>query len=126
MVIGADSVNALLPARSVTVKVRYPDFTTVSRSHTFAAPVSTSVEINDIAGRLLERTAAHRRGVRLLGLGADGLVTADGPRQLVLDGGAWEEIDEAVERVRSRFGSEAVRRARLVRPDDRQTHGPGH
>ncbi len=101
-------------ASTITVKVRYPDFTTVSRSHTFAAPVSTSAEIFEVARRLLGRTAADRRGVRLLGVGGDGLVGADEPRQLALGDSAWEEIDEAVEKIRDRFGGEAVGRARLA------------
>ena len=113
--------RARYAASTITVKVRYPDFTTVSRSHTFAAPVSTSAEIFDVARRLLGRTAAHRLGVRLLGIGGEGLVGADEPRQLALGDGAWEEIDEAVEKIRDRFGGEAVGRARLADFDDK--HG---
>ncbi len=111
-------------ASTITLKVRYPDFTTVSRSHTFSAPVSTSAEINEVSCRLLGRTAAHRRGVRLLGIGAWGLVNVDQPRQLGFESGAWEEIDEAVEEVRSRFGSEAIRRARLLRSEDPEPGPP--
>ena len=70
---------------------------------------------------LLGRTAAHRLGVRLLGIGGEGLVGADEPRQLALGDGAWEEIDEAVEKIRDRFGGEAVGRARLADFDDK--HG---
>ncbi|MEE9582050.1 MAG: DNA polymerase IV [Acidimicrobiia bacterium] len=105
-------------ASTITLKVRYPDFTTVSRSHTFAAPVSTSVEIFDIARRLLGRTAARRQGVRLLGVAGGGLVGVDQPRQLALGDSAWEEVDEAVEKIRERFGGKAVGRARLAELDD--------
>ncbi len=105
-------------ASTITLKVRYPDFTTVSRSHTFAAPVSTSAEIFDIARRLLGRTAARRQGVRLLGVAGDGLVGVDQPRQLALGDSAWEEVDEAVEKIRERFGGKAVGRARLAELDD--------
>jgi len=104
---------------TITIKVRYPDFTTVSRSYTFSAPVSTTAEINEVACRLLRKTAAHRRGVRLLGISAAGLVVSDGPRQLGLTSEAWEDIDAAVEQVRSRFGGEAIRRARLLGPEQR-------
>jgi DNA polymerase-4 len=106
-------------ASTITLKVRYPDFTTVSRSQSFTAPVSTSAEIFEIALRLLGRTAAHRRGVRLLGVGGDGLVGMDQPRQLSLGDSAWEEIDETVEKIRQRFGGEAVGRARLADVVDR-------
>jgi DNA polymerase-4 len=56
-----------LMARTVTIKVRYSDFTTVTRSHT--APPTR--DANDIAGRavrLLDKTAAGTRPVRLLGV----------------------------------------------------------
>src|SRR6267378_2047309 len=63
-----------LRARTVTVKVRYADFTTVTRSHTAAAPTCSAAEIAARALALLERTDAARRPVRLLGVGAHGLV----------------------------------------------------
>jgi DNA polymerase-4 len=105
-------------ASTLVIKVRYPDFTTVSRSHTFPAPVSTSAEIHQASLELLERTAAADRGVRLLGIGADGLVSVDEPRQLGLENATWEVLDAAVEEVRSRFGTEAVGRAGLVASPD--------
>jgi DNA polymerase-4 len=65
-----------LAAYTVFVKVRYPDFTTLTRSHTSGAPVSSSVTISECAHRLLRRTEAARRSVRLLGVGTSGLVSA--------------------------------------------------
>jgi DNA polymerase-4 len=65
-----------LAACTVFVKVRYPDFTTLTRSHTFAAPVSSSDAIAECARRLLRRTEAARQSVRLLGVGTSGLVSA--------------------------------------------------
>jgi DNA polymerase-4 len=63
-----------LRARTVTIKVRYADFTTVTRSHTAAAPTCSAAEIAARALALLARTDAARRPVRLLGVGAHGLV----------------------------------------------------
>jgi len=54
-------------ARTVTIKVRYSDFTTITRSHT-AAPTSAKDEIVTRALRLLDKTAAGVRPVRLLGV----------------------------------------------------------
>ena len=102
---------------TIGVKVRYPDFLTVSRSHTFSEPVSTSAEIYEVARQLLRSTDAQGRGVRLIGLSGDGLVSLEGPRQLGLGDTTWEEIDEVMEDVRTRFGSDAVSRARLADPD---------
>src|SRR6266581_5263267 len=63
-----------LRARTVTIKVRYADFTTVTRSHTAHAPTCDAAEIAARALALLARTDAARRPVRLLGVGAHGLL----------------------------------------------------
>jgi DNA polymerase-4 len=63
-----------LRARTVTIKVRYADFTTVTRSHTASAPTCDAAEIAARALALLDRTEAARRPVRLLGVGAHGLL----------------------------------------------------
>ena len=67
--------KALL-ARTVTIKVRYADFTTVTRSHT-AAPTRDPGEIVQRALTLLARTDAGRRPIRLLGAGVHGLAGDD-------------------------------------------------
>jgi DNA polymerase-4 len=54
-------------ARTVTLKVRYSDFTTVTRSHT-AAPSRDQGDLTARAVKLLEKTAAGERAVRLIGV----------------------------------------------------------
>jgi DNA polymerase-4 len=63
-----------LAACTVTVKVRYSDFTTVTRSRTFAIPTASTARIAALAKDLLRRTEAARRPVRLLGVSASTLV----------------------------------------------------
>jgi DNA polymerase-4 len=63
-----------LAARSVDIKVRYADFSTVTRSHTLSLPTSDPDVIASWATMLLEKTEAGRRPVRLLGAGVHGLV----------------------------------------------------
>ena len=65
-----------LYARTVTIKVRYSDFTTITRSST-SAPVTR--DLDDLSTRavaLLERTEVGRRPVRLLGVAVHGLVSS--------------------------------------------------
>jgi len=62
-----------LTARTVTIKVRYADFTTVTRSHTEEPVTRDAARIAERALLLLERTEAGRRTVRLLGVGVHGL-----------------------------------------------------
>jgi DNA polymerase-4 len=56
-----------LLARTVTIKVRYDDFTTITRSHT-AAPTRDEADLSARAVLLLDKTDAGRRPVRLLGV----------------------------------------------------------
>jgi DNA polymerase IV len=65
-----------LVARTVTIKVRYADFTTVTRSHTAQGATRSARSLSVRARALLERTDAARRPVRLLGVGAHGLLPA--------------------------------------------------
>ena len=100
-------------ARTIQLKVRFDDFTTLTRSLTAPEPVSTAHDLYAAGRTLLERAAVGGRPVRLLGLGGDGLVDAAEPRQLGLERDAWSGLEEAVGRVRDRFGDGAVGPARL-------------
>ncbi len=71
--VAADLESKRLSARTVTIKVRYSDFTTVTRSHTAEPPTRDPARIAERATALLERTEAGKRPVRLLGAGAHGL-----------------------------------------------------
>jgi len=81
-----------LHARTVTIKVRYADFSTVTRNHTESAATDEPAVLRERAVMLLGRTEAATRPVRLLGVGAHGLTTADEPSpatgQLALDADA--------------------------------------
>ena len=76
-----------LHARTITIKVRYSDFSTVTRSHTARPPTCAAGQIAARALALLERSDAARRPVRLLGVGAHGLAAAGAalPEQLLLE-----------------------------------------
>ena len=71
-----------LTCRTVTIKVRYSDFTTITRSHSQVPPTR---DADDLAGRalaLLERTEAGTRAVRLLGVSVHNLVDPEEPREV--------------------------------------------
>ena len=74
-----------ISARTITVKVRYPDFTTLTRSRSLERPTASAELIAKIARELLRMTDAETRNVRLLGVTGSGLSTGDdGPKQLGL------------------------------------------
>jgi DNA polymerase-4 len=64
-------------ARTITLKLRYSDFETITRSHTEDPPTCSAEGIVSRATALLEKTAAGRRPVRLLGVTAHGLSETD-------------------------------------------------
>src|SRR3954468_22369117 len=66
-----------LAAKSIDIKVRYADFSTVTRSHTLSLPTSDADVIASWATMLQEKTEAGRRPVRLLGAGVPGLVAEE-------------------------------------------------
>ena len=67
-------VRRKLEARTITIKVRYADFTTVTRSHTLSRASADADVIASWAKDLLARTDAGQRPVRLLGVRVAGLV----------------------------------------------------
>jgi DNA polymerase-4 len=72
-------------ARTVTVKVRFSDFATITRSRTPEAPVAEAAELLALGEALLRGVLADdARAIRLVGLSAANLVAEDAPRQLRL------------------------------------------
>ena len=65
-----------LVARTVTIKVRFDDFTTITRSDS-RAPTNNPDEIQERAVRLIDKTEAGKRPVRLLGAGVHNIGNPD-------------------------------------------------
>ena len=104
-----------LRARTINLKVRYPDFTTISRSVTVSSPVDGSRALFHTATDLLAAVGEVARPVRLLGLGAASLEPASAPTQLDIDSDLeWDRVEDAVAGVRERFGDAAIGPARLL------------
>jgi DNA polymerase-4 len=70
-----------LTCRTVTIKVRYSDFTTITRSHSHLPPTRDADQIAARAIALLERTEVGSRPVRLLGVSVHNLVDPEEPRE---------------------------------------------
>ena len=103
-----------LMARTVTIKLRYGDFTTLTRSATLKEPTDTTDELWRAARSLLEAWAAgHHRPLRLLGVTASQLLGEQG-RQLRLfespDRQKQQRLDRVLDDIAERFGSDALRR----------------
>ena len=72
--VAQDLEGKQLSTCTVSVKVRYSDFTTLTRAHSLAGPTCDPVTIAGWAKTLLRRTQAGKRRVRLLGISASNLV----------------------------------------------------
>lgn len=109
--------RAGLAAKTVTLKARYDDFTTITRSQTLSGGIDGAHDLFKVATSLLTQLDL-RRPVRLLGLGATSLHPSDRPRQLDLGHDrAWDSLEDAIAEVKERFGESSVAPARLVGRD---------
>jgi DNA polymerase-4 len=103
-----------LLARRVSLKIRFGDFQTVSRSRTLHEPTDRTADLLDAAHALFDTwTAKSFAPVRLIGMSAEGL--GEPSPQLGLfenpDDVRAHEIDRAVDRINERFGKRSIRRA---------------
>ncbi|MEZ0490707.1 DNA polymerase IV [Kineococcus sp. TBRC 1896] len=105
--------------RTVVLKVRFADFTTITRSRTLRERTDVTREIHATARDLFDGLALERARLRLVGVRLEGLAdSATAPRQLVLGERAhgWRDADGAVDRASARFGAGSVRPATLLGP----------
>lgn len=106
-----------MSAQTISIKVRFADFKTISRSKTVPLPIDGLQDCYEVAKKLYEGLRLDRARIRLIGIGLEGLVDADGvPMQMLLgerDRG-WREATAALDQASARFGSGSVRPARLL------------
>lgn len=100
--------------RTISLKVRYDDFTTVTRSRTRSVGIDSSREIFKIAKEMLSDVPADRP-VRLLGLAGSSFDTVTGGTQLLFgEDDSWNRVSRVVGDVEDRFGPSSVEPARLL------------
>lgn len=126
--VAARLAKARVAGHTVTLKVRFSDFVTISRSSRHPEPIAFTTEIWETARTLIDRAAIGARPVRLLGVAVSDLVDVDGTRQMVLGRERVDAAAEAVDGIRDRFGGGAVIPARVAPhpgdPDSRAHNGP--
>ena len=106
--------------RTVTLNLRFADFSTLSRSCTLASPTDITDEVYDAAIGSLAKLGLQRARIRRVGVRVTGLIdrataylqpTLDSPEH------GWRDAEKAADKVIQRFGPNAVRRAVLTRKD---------
>jgi DNA polymerase-4 len=105
-------------AHTVVLKMRYPDFTTITRQVTLAQPTDLAEDICTHAHELLRHEWKKGTQLRLIGVGVTGLSQA---RQLSLFDTHTEQLSKlskAVDEIRHKYGDDAIQRASLLKSDD--------
>jgi DNA polymerase-4 len=103
--------------RTISIKVRFSDFATITRSKTLRDPTDVSRDIYATARALFDGLGLQRARLRLVGVRMEGLMDSDqAPIQGLLDEPehGWRDADRAVDQASARFGAGAVRPASLV------------
>jgi DNA polymerase-4 len=113
-------------ARTVSIKVRFADFATLTRSRTLGVPTDVGQELYDTARALYDALGLDRARIRLVGVRAERLIDA-GTASQQLELGAREHgrraAELAADRAARRFGAGAVRPATLLRRSGRPGAG---
>jgi DNA polymerase-4 len=112
-------------ARTIQLKLRYKDFTTITRAHSLPAATQLDGEIFEEARKLFRKNWKQGREVRLLGVQASSL---EGQTEQInlLEGGRqqrWKDALAAADRLRDKFGESSVKLAAGMRGSFRErTH----
>jgi DNA polymerase IV len=116
---GARLRTAGLAGRTVSVKIRFADFTTITRARTLPEATDVAAVLYGTARTLYEALGLDRARLRLVGIRVEGLVASEtAPRQLLLGERSHgrREAEQAADRAVHRFGKGVVRPASLVDP----------
>lgn len=100
--------------RTVVLKIRLANFTTLTRSRTLPAPTDVTADISHVAAELFRALPGARRRVRLVGVGTTGLVPAGEEQLALLRGERWGDVERAVDRIEHRFGRGSAMPAALL------------
>jgi len=114
--VGADLRQRSKQTRCITLKLRYADFTTITRSHTLRQTSDTDQTIFDTGEKLLKKALAQeKQPVRLIGIGVSNL-TEPGRQLDMLDSSAQrlEQLNRAIDRIRKKYGFTAIQTGRTL------------
>ncbi|WP_166864253.1 DNA polymerase IV [Salinibacterium sp. ZJ70] len=117
--------TAGVTARTVALRLRYSDFTTITRSRTLPDPTHLGRRIYEEVRALYAQANPQARPVRLIGVRAEQLTGEVANLGLWDDDESWREAEQAVDAVAERFGVGIVRPASLLKPAVRRRFGHG-
>jgi DNA polymerase-4 len=110
--VASDLREAELIGRTIHLKVRFADFTTITRSQTLPLPLKTAQALWQAAEKLFDVKVEIVQGIRLLGVGVSNLQPAGAGQLTLFNEGETREVkvDRVLDQLRGRFGRDAIRR----------------
>ena len=114
--VGAELRQQGKQARGITLKLRYADFTTISRRRALNQGTDTDQSIFDTGLKLLNKAlSGEKQPVRLIGIGVSNLVEP-GKQLDMLDASAQrlEQLNKAIDRIRNKYGFTAIQTGRTL------------
>ncbi len=115
--VGTRLRRAGVQARTIALKLRFDDFTTITRSRTLADPTDLGRRIYEEARSLYAESGRTNEPIRLLGVRGEQLTGAVSDQGLWDDDGDWREAEHAVDAITAKFGRALVRPATLLGDD---------
>lgn len=106
-----------LTGQTVTLKVRYEDFQTITRSSTLASPIDAGADIMRTLSRLWSRIEPLPRPIRLLGVSVSRISRPASDQLDLFRGEDRRGVDRVMDAINVRFGEGTVRQARLMDDD---------
>jgi len=108
-------------AKTISIKVRFADFTTINRSKTLPLAIDSTHEVYEVVKALYLALKIERARLRLVGVSLENL-QEDSPEQLVLGARefGWRDAEGAIDKAKARFGGSSVRPGRLIRSEDEE------
>ncbi|MGE5391396.1 MAG: DNA polymerase IV [Deltaproteobacteria bacterium] len=119
-IIGRRLRKAELTAQTITLKVRYPDFKTVTRSKTISGPTDADMIIYQTGADLFTELRKHSIGlVRLIGLSAGKLrYRGDVCQASLFQAETIRPVDKVLDSIKDRFGEKIITRAETLLIDN--------
>ncbi|HEY94067.1 MAG TPA: DNA polymerase IV, partial [Dehalococcoidia bacterium] len=108
--VGADLRRREKRAKCVTLKIRFSDFTTSTRSQTLQQPFNSNDIIFNTGARLLEKAIqTEKQSVRLLGIGVSGMVEPGGQMSMLdTETQRLTQLNKSIDGIRDKFGFSAI------------------
>ncbi len=103
-------------AKTISIKVRFADFSTINRSKTLPLPIDSTHDVYEVVKGLYQALRIERARLRLVGVSLENL-SEGAPHQMMLGERevGWRQAEGAMDQARARFGKGSVRPARLIK-----------